>query len=60
MSQAEELGWARDNESVLEDAKEAAIPLREPAFPHFLFSAREFALSSARDVVRTSLMKPER
>jgi hypothetical protein len=34
--------------------------LREPAFPHFVFFAREFALSSARDAIRTSLMKPKR
>jgi hypothetical protein len=31
------------------------IVLREPAFPHFLFSAREFALSSARDVVQRDI-----
>jgi hypothetical protein len=33
-------------------------PGRDPQ-PSTLFSAREFALSSARDVVRTSLMKPK-
>jgi hypothetical protein len=33
---------------------------RAKPLPHLLFSAREIALSSARDAVRTPLMKPER